>query len=251
MTETVSNTASQTERPFQFRLVHLLIVTALVGLSIQAVVLMRNAVEGAREAAREMVCKNNLRNIALALQNYHDSWNCFPPSNYADSSHKPVHSWRVLITPFLGNSAFSDQYDFSQPWDGPSNSKLNGPWKTFYCPSDRSRHSGLTNYVGVVGTGTHWLDDAARTRSTRLGSASSIMVVEISAPNIHWMEPRDLELSELDQWIPTTRSPRLSDHHIEGGMVVMADGSVEPLSRDETILRLRKMAAESQRVEPQ
>ena len=56
---------------------------------------------GAREAARRMQCSNHLKQIALALHNYHDEYKSFPPAYIADESGKRMHSWRVLILPFI------------------------------------------------------------------------------------------------------------------------------------------------------
>src|SRR5260370_743998 len=54
-----------------------------------------------REPARRSQCKNNLKQIGLALHNYHDVYGSFPPAYFVDASGKPMHSWRVLILPFL------------------------------------------------------------------------------------------------------------------------------------------------------
>src|SRR5207244_4506816 len=54
-----------------------------------------------REASRRSVCVNNLKQIGLALQNYHDDFGCFPPAYIADENGRPMHSWRVLILPYI------------------------------------------------------------------------------------------------------------------------------------------------------
>ena len=69
-------------------------------------------------------CQGRLRQIALALQCYHDVYKSFPPAYVADETGKPMHSWRVLILPFLEQKALYDQYRFDEPWDGPNNGKL-------------------------------------------------------------------------------------------------------------------------------
>ena len=67
--------------------------------------------------------RNNLRQIALALQSYHQANGCFPPAYVADKNGKPMHSWRVLILPYLGFDDLYKAYDFTEPWDGPNNKK--------------------------------------------------------------------------------------------------------------------------------
>ena len=74
----------------------------LGGLVLLAVVLP--AVRSARESARRAQCKDNLRQIGLALQSYHDAFGCFPPAAIADKQGRPMLSWRVAILPYLGSA---------------------------------------------------------------------------------------------------------------------------------------------------
>ena len=71
-----------------------------------------------------MQCSNSLKNISLALQNYHDTYRTFPAAYVPDKDGEPMHSWRVLILPYIEERNLYDKYDFTEPWDGPNNSKL-------------------------------------------------------------------------------------------------------------------------------
>jgi type II secretory pathway pseudopilin PulG len=102
-------------------LVGVVLVAALVIL----VISMEVAREESQKAARRFQCLNNLRQIALALQNYRDDFGCFPPAYVADDAGKPMHSWRVLILPYMDRKEVYSQYNFNEPWDGPTNSRLN------------------------------------------------------------------------------------------------------------------------------
>ena len=51
--------------------------------------------------ARRTECKNHLKQLALAMHNYHDKYGSFPPAYIADKNGRPMHSWRVLLLPFL------------------------------------------------------------------------------------------------------------------------------------------------------
>ena len=53
-------------------------------------------------------CKSNMKRIALAFHDYHDRYSSFPPAFLADTNGRPMHSWRVLLLPFLG---CQDLYD--------------------------------------------------------------------------------------------------------------------------------------------
>ncbi|MEZ6114117.1 MAG: DUF1559 domain-containing protein [Pirellulaceae bacterium] len=79
------------------------------------------AVQTAREAARRSQCSSNLKQIELALHNYHDTFKSFPPAYIADANGRPMHSWRVLILPFMEQRELYDQCRFDEPWDGPNN----------------------------------------------------------------------------------------------------------------------------------
>src|SRR4029453_12945484 len=74
------------------------------------VALLLPAVQQAREAARRTQCKNNLKQIGLALHNYADVYGSFPPAYIADETDKPMHSWRVLILPFLDQDQLYKEY---------------------------------------------------------------------------------------------------------------------------------------------
>jgi prepilin-type processing-associated H-X9-DG protein len=226
------------ERPFQFRLVHLLVAVTMAGV---VLALFVPAWRAAREAANRQSCSNNLKQLVIALHNYHDTYLCFPPARYDDANGKPMHSWRVLIHPFLVASPLYDQYSFAEPWNGPNNAKLLGQFNfPFTCHSNGK--PGYTNYVAIVGPGTIWPDGKQTAISDILdGTSNTLMVVEIADSDILWMEPRDLPVEELAAWLDAKHKPQLLGNHIEGGLVAYADGHVELLPRDVTIERLKAL----------
>src|SRR5210317_1060550 len=88
-----------------FTLVELLVVIAIIGI---LVALLLPAVQAAREAARRMSCSNNLKQLSLACQNYHDSYKCFPPgfiwvygSSETEQTRDGNWSWTALALPFM------------------------------------------------------------------------------------------------------------------------------------------------------
>jgi prepilin-type N-terminal cleavage/methylation domain-containing protein/prepilin-type processing-associated H-X9-DG protein len=134
-----------------FTLVELLVVIAIIGILLG---LLLPAVQAAREASRRTSCANNLRQIGVAIQNYHGRHNCFPPSS-------PLHavqlqasiSWRVMTLPFLEHSALYRQIQ-PTPDGGAVNWEAGAQLIELYiCPSAPPADVKGSNYSGVSGAG--------------------------------------------------------------------------------------------------
>ena len=81
-----------------FTLIELLVVIAIIAVLIA---LLLPAVQQARESARRTQCKNNLKQLGLALHNYHDTHNFFPPGNVATQANGWGPSWWIFILPYI------------------------------------------------------------------------------------------------------------------------------------------------------
>ena len=113
--------------------------------------ILASAVMAACEAARRSQCTCNLCQIKLALHNYHETYGTLPPAYIVDANGKPMHSWRMLIMPFLEQSGIFNQYDFSEPWNGPNNIKLlDSMPSNLACPSRLDKPIKLTSYVVIT-----------------------------------------------------------------------------------------------------
>jgi len=135
-----------------FTLVELLVVIAIIGV---LVALLLPAVQAAREAARRSQCTNNLKQIGLGIQNFHDTYTLLPPTatQGGGAPNDKYHTWLVIILPFVEQGALFDQFDLSKPWDqapNPAAAQLPGAAIAgFRCPS-RS-HSGFSDGAAQVG----------------------------------------------------------------------------------------------------
>jgi len=94
-----------------FTLVELLVVIAIIGV---LVALLLPAVQAAREAARRMSCANNLKQVGLGLQNYHDAFKTFPfgvRTQGATLTRRWGPSWWIGVLPFMESNNLYDQFD--------------------------------------------------------------------------------------------------------------------------------------------
>jgi prepilin-type processing-associated H-X9-DG protein len=92
------------------------------------------AVQKVREAASRSQCMNNLRQIGLALHNYHDPFRHLPPSDTTTPQRK--HSWVAFILPFIEQSTLYNRYDFKANWFSPKNQQVvSAQLRLFQCPS--------------------------------------------------------------------------------------------------------------------
>jgi prepilin-type N-terminal cleavage/methylation domain-containing protein len=158
-----------------FTLVELLVVIAIIGI---LVALLLPAVQAAREAARRAKCQSNMKNIAIALQNYHSARNRFPKGFVAAPEKVESWAWSTFVLPHLEEQAVNDRLtpseDFVIPVSAARTSKRNladvfakggtelEPLRTalsiFRCPSDIT--PDLVPYTGAS-TGPRTQDTGA------------------------------------------------------------------------------------------
>lgn len=208
-------------------------VVALLACGGILLALLLPAVQAAREAARRTQCANNLKMIGIALHNYHDVHGSFPPAYIPDENGRPMHSWRVLVLPYLEEQFLYDQYNFNEPWDGPNNSRLAASMPDFFaCPSDvATPGQSMTSYVAIAGPGAAF-DGSKRVRFSDVddGLANTVVVVEARGTNIQWTEPHDIDLNQMRFVINSPGGQEVSSQHPGGAQVLFADGSVRMLS---------------------
>jgi hypothetical protein len=182
--------------------------------------LLLPAVASARGAAQQVNCRGQMMQVALALLNYHDVYKSFPPAFVADKDGKPMHSWRVLVLPFMECDDIYKAYKFDEPWDGPNNRRLASKIPSVYqCPGHIARYgSGRheTQYLAVVGPETVW----PGTSSTKLSDvkdkhAHTILFLEVHGQGVHWMEPRDVTMQEAIELLGPSAARSSTGHYHE------------------------------------
>lgn len=114
-----------------FTLIELLVVIAIIAILIA---LLLPAVQQAREAARRMSCRNNLKQIALAAHNYESAFTVLPPRRILSKGNR--RGWGPSILPYLDQANLQGQYDFDKDFYAPENAaNIKVPLKVFMCPS--------------------------------------------------------------------------------------------------------------------
>jgi hypothetical protein len=241
---------------FQFRVSHLMLAVAGIGVVLGLVV---PPIEAAREAARRSQCRNNLKQLGLALHNYHSAYDCFPAATVANPSLPPARrlSWCTVLTFFLDQTRFL--FDFHEAWDAPPNSALMargvdtppspaGEIGLFRCPSSGLQGStpttrpGLTSYVGISGLGpdaatlpkghprcgVFGYDRVTSVRDIKDGTSFTMMIAETSVRNGPWTAggPPTLRAVEPAQRPYIGRGRPFGGIHRDGSYVLLADGHV-------------------------
>lgn len=191
-----------------FTLIELLVVIAIIGV---LVAILLPAVQQAREAARSATCRNNLRQIGLALHNYYDQFGALPPSSTSDVEKgvwedRPwryhLHSWASLILPALDQGNLQNTIDYSASALDPVNRPAASRRVAVYvCPSyagsaystdplyvQYSTTYALRNYVamGATDIGRLWKDPdgvfypRSRTKMADItdGSSNTLFIAE-------------------------------------------------------------------------
>ncbi|MFO1007883.1 MAG: DUF1559 domain-containing protein [Planctomycetaceae bacterium] len=186
---------------------------------------------------RRFQCKNNLKQIGLALHNYHDKYKEFPPAYTVNEHGKPLHSWRTLILPFVEQQSLYQRIDLSKPWNDPANAEA---FKTvvpvYMCPSLKSE-PGMTTYLAVIGDNTGLRPaKSLKLEDVTDGTSNTLAVVDVTAKHaVNWMSPHDADLALLLEL-----SQEKDDlQHAGGYNGLLFDGSVRLLSSEiqESIVR--------------
>ncbi len=157
------------------------------------------------------MCVAHLKQLSLALHNYHDHHQRFPPAYTLGSDGAPWHSWRVLILPELGEQKLFDAYRFDEPWNGPNNIQLADHMpNVFGFPGEAG-----AKFLAVTGQYTAWPNH----RSSRMsefymrGTSNSLMLVESADSDVNWLEPRDISHAQAMKQGKAEAAPRLAGRH--------------------------------------
>lgn len=186
------------------------------------------AIKQARRNTQNEASRDNLKRIAEAMDAYYATYDAYPPAVTTDAKGKPMHSWRVLLLPFLGHSDIYSRYNLSVPWDDPMNMQIVGEMPNVY-RSFGDPDSGFydTRFVVIRGKETLFPDGGGVTKDDIQDEQESLLlVVEKNGPGISWIQPEDLILNRDSLLIENDPANAATLTSSLTGNVVMADGEV-------------------------
>lgn len=185
-----------------------------------------------RAAARRMQCTNNLKLIFVAFFNYHDAYGTFPPAFSVDENGKPLHSWRVLILPFIEQSALYDSIRLDEPWNSEHNKQFHSMMPVHYrCPEcTKGEKNRDASYCMVVGEDTLGRTDGKGLKIQEItdGTSNTIGIIERKSP-VCWMEPVDITQEDAHLGI-NKKETGIGATHSGGVNAAICDGSIRYIS---------------------
>lgn len=206
------------------------IVSFLIALVVVALVLP--AVQSAREAARRTQWRNTLKQVGLALHNYHDTHQQFPPGGVFTVEGKPMHGWPTAIHCYLEASPWYSSIDFNIPWDHPLQferftvfQRMNySPISDPSCPPVR-RDDGLVNVHAAANSWLMHRNFGVSLSQLSVGSTSTTMLVADAYG--HYL-PYGHPENWRDPTVPLQTSPDEFGHPLrEVTHVLYVDGHID------------------------
>lgn len=195
--------------------------------------LLLPAVQSVRGAAERVQSMNNLRELALALQNYQDMNGRLPPAVLSDGKGLP-YSWRVAVLPYMEQHALYEAYHRDQPWDSAANREVLAQMpRPFRRPGQPAGET--THYQVLVGPRTAFEPPRGHALAEFTdGQSYTILLVEAEEP-VPWTQPADLPYD------PRGPMPRFRLWPNHGFLAAFADGSVSLIPQTTTEATVRAL----------
>lgn len=154
------------------------------------------AVSAARTAAQRMEKQNAMKQIGLAMHNYHSAMQGLPPAYTVDADGQPLFSWRVALLPYMEHRDIWDQWDSNAAYNVPPNNALMGTTPAAFQlgkPDGSVETPGRTGVVAIrAENGLFPSDESVRFRDCVDGLSNTVAFVYLPAYEVPWGAPEDI-----------------------------------------------------------
>jgi prepilin-type processing-associated H-X9-DG protein len=179
--------------------------------------------------------QNNLKQLGLAMHNYHDANGALFPSYLVDKKGKPTLSWRVLALPYVEQENLYKKFKLDEPWDSEHNLKVykDNPMPQVYLNTGDKAEDKTTRYRVFTGNGAGF-DATGRLKITDMADGTSNTIAIVTAATaVPWTKPDELEFDPEKEVVKLL--------HFKGDRcnVAFFDGSVRSLSPKTTDITLK------------
>ena len=185
--------------------------------------LLLPAMQKVRDTAVIVSSKANMKQIGLAMHNYHDTYQKLPRQSWTQGPDGGPGglSWRVHLLPYLGQQELYNQFKLDEPWDSPNNKRLIPLMPKVYASQNAPPGVGQTYFKVFYGPGATFGPNSKITNLISItdGTSNTIMTVE-GGPPVTWTKPDDIP---FDPKKPLPDLKMLGNQKINVGLF---DGSV-------------------------
>ena len=230
-----------------FTVVELLVSLAVIGI---VMALLLPAISSARESVRRASCMSNLRQIGIAINEYHDAYRTLPTGciewrGFNTPRTNRQYAWSALILPFLDERPLHSKINFHRAFDAPENAQVAATRvKIFECPSvpRKKTKRGPSDYGGLYGElindreqddGLFLYDTVLRLIDVTDGTTHTLAVAEdVDGPDSEWINGRNVfiqayGINDKNAWIGDNE---IRSKHRSGAMVVFVDSRTQFMS---------------------
>ncbi|MEM7475774.1 MAG: DUF1559 domain-containing protein [Planctomycetota bacterium] len=174
-----------------------------------------------------IACTTNMQRIVKALNEYAVDYGTYPPAAIYNKAGKPMHSWRVLLLPYLGEESLYAKYNFEEPWDSTNNADLIDRCPLVYIsPSVSMALPSESNYVLITGAGTLFpRSGPLGPKDIADGTDQTLLVVETHNIIDEWTKPIDIDFGLMARRIGVKGNNVIGGNHEGGAAGAFADGS--------------------------
>jgi Protein of unknown function (DUF1559) len=219
-------------------------VIILIGLAFASLLIPFGFDSQLRTPSLRTATANNMKQIALALHNYHDRYGSFPPAVVCNAEGKPLYSWRVPILPFIEEQELYEKFDKTKAWNDPVNLKLcnDNSIFIFRSPYNSGAREHNIDYFVFVGENTMFPPDKVMALSDCLDfKSNTLLLVEAHGAQTSWAAPCDIDATTLQFTASTNVKPDfvIAPQSAENRtLVVLVDGTTRdiPLQKFKTLL---------------